>query len=139
MTVSSASIIITVLGKICQAESVRFFLVISVDKALAIAIEAADAVSGWVTATAGLHTTACLEARYHVSRGGLVAVARQFGAVGVVAREVKQVDAGKCDEEATEQREDVDGVGRAEAAEKDKRGTECRSSKRDVVEGIHTG
>ena len=58
--------------------------------------------------------------------------------IGVAAAEVEEVDAGKDDEEAGEEREGVYGVGGVEALEKDEGRAESSGCEGDVVEGVNS-
>lgn len=55
-----------------------------------------------------------------------------------MSRKVQKVDTGKDDQESTEQRNCVDGIGGIEPLEENKRGAECGSGERDVVQGVDT-
>lgn len=135
IAVGSAHIVVAVLGEVSQGEAMGFLLVVCVNQAFTIAIQAADAVSRRVTATPGLHAQASLKAGYHIGTSGIgsSSASNQLVAVGVASREVQQIDAGESDQEAADQGEGIDGIGRVKAAEEDKRRAEGGGSEGDVV------
>ena len=55
-----------------------------------------------------------------------------------MSRKVQKVDTGEDNQESTEQRNCVDGIGSIEPLEEDERGAERGSSKRHVVQGVDT-
>jgi hypothetical protein len=59
-------------------------------------------------------------------------------AVGIVAREIEEVDTGEDDEESAEQRDCVYSRCGVEALEKQERRDEGTSREAYIVEGIHT-
>lgn len=86
--------------------------------------------------TAGLHAHPRLQGRDHVGAGHILVAGNQAVAVGVAARQVEQVHAGKGDEEAAKEREGVGHVGRVEALEEDEGGAKGSRGEGDVVEGV---
>ena len=58
---------------------------------------------------------------------------------GSLARQVQKVDAAEDGEEAAQERDGVDGVGRVEAAEHDEGGAQCGGGEGDVVERVYSG
>lgn len=107
VAVGSARVLFALLGEISKTKAVGFFLIVCMNQALTVAMEAAHAMSRGVAAAARLHASTGLEARHHIGRGTFVAgpVASELGTVGVGSREVEEVDASEGGEEATEQRE----------------------------------
>lgn len=52
--------------------------------------------------------------------------------------QVEQINSGEGDEEATEEGESADSIGRVEALEENERSTQCCRSKGDIVERVDT-
>lgn len=88
-----------------------------------------------VETPAGLQGPARLVARNAIRRSALVVhfVGVQASAVGIVSGEVEEVHAGEDDQEPTQQRDRVHGVGGVEAFEEDKRRAQSGRGKRNVV------
>lgn len=77
----------------------------------------------------------------HGVGGDAVGVGEQHvgAALGVLAGQVEEVDAGEDDQEAAEETDGVDGVGGVEAAEEDEGGEEGEGREGYVVEGVYAG
>lgn len=95
----------------------------------------------------GLHGETRLKAREAVSGDpihflvGAAIVGRldaDVATVRIFPRQIEQVYASKDGEEATEERNSVDGVGRVESAEEDERRDQCEGRERHVVQRVHT-
>lgn len=56
--------------------------------------------------------------------------------VGIVSRQVEQVDAGEDDQESAKQGNCVHGIGGVESLEENKRSAERGGRKGDIVEGV---
>jgi hypothetical protein len=68
-----------------------------------------------------------------------LAVLEQAVSIGVGIGEIKQVNAGKGDEEADQEGDGVDGVGGIKSREEDERGAENGGGEGDIVKRINAG
>ena len=133
-------VLVGVLRQIRQPEPGGLLLVVRANEALAVARAAAAPADAHAVGlgAAGLHAAAGLDARDHVGARHVAGAAAGEGlcAVGVGAAEVEEVDAREGDEEAADQGENADCLGRVKALEEDEGGAEGRGREGDVVEGI---
>lgn len=93
--------------------------IVCVDKPLTIAVCIEERARG---ASARLHGAPGLEARQTICGHSIFVELRvhQGVSIGVVSREVEEVNAGEDDEESTEQGDRIDGICSVESLEKDK-------------------
>lgn len=108
------------------------------DQALPVTVQAAETVAARIATSTSLHAAPGLEARHHVGPRGILASTsgNELMAVGVTSRQVEKIDASEGDEEAAEQRECVDRVGRVEAAKEDEGCAQGSRGEGDVVQRV---
>jgi hypothetical protein len=86
-----------------------------------------------------LHTPSCWESRDTIAgRRVREVVAEVVSAVRIVARKIKEIDAGEDDEETAKEGDGVYSRRRVEALEEEERGYEGAGCERYVVEGVNT-
>ena len=131
------AVLIRVFCEVGQAEPGLLLLVVRPHQPLAVSSVAANAVAA--KAAAGLHADAGLDAGDHVGAHSIGAsTAAQASTIRIGARKVEQIDTSECNEEAANQRQGVNRIGRVEAAKEDERGTQSSRRKGDVVERVDT-
>lgn len=136
--------LIAVLDQVAELELVLDIIILHHSSALADAVAAGRGIcqegapEAGIRAAARLHTAARGEARDAIGRGSVAeVVSERARTVGVVAREVEEVDAREDDEEAAQERDCVDGRGGVEAAEEEERCNEGAGCERHVVKRVH--
>lgn len=102
--------------------------------AVSVAVQESDARG----ASARLHGSSSLEAGDSVCWDSVLV---QLGvdhvvSIGIVSRQIEQVDSGEDNQESAQQGNGVNGIGSVESLEENKRSAERGGRKGDIVEGI---
>lgn len=93
----------------------------------------------WLVAAARLHRSTGLVAGNSIRGDSFVVdLVEHPAAVGIVSRQVQQVDSGENDQESTQQRDCVDGIGGVESLEQNKRCAQRGGRERDIVQRVNT-
>lgn len=111
--------------------------IVCVNEAFSIAGSVEECARG---AAAGLHGASGLEACQPIGGDSIFIQLgiHQGVSIGVMSREVQEVNTGEDNEESAEQRYCVDGVGCVEPLEKDEGGAEGCGCKGNIVKWVHT-